>query len=176
MSFKRSCVSSLAFVISSVIVVVFDIRNSVLGTINGFLAYSLFIWLRYRYPVGKKLIIGFASFIVSILDDLMGSLTIVPLIGVEAFESARNCQSLPYYLLVTCLTVLYPGIVAIVVILIRRILSGRSKVSAERKNRVVWLFVRPVLLVIADIWAFGQVMRRIRSQSLYKFVVYRKTA
>lgn len=165
-SFKRSCLSSLAYDISLLFAVVFDLRNTVLGTLNGFLGNALFIWARYRYPAGKKLLIGFATFILSILDDLLGSITIIPLIGEEAFELARTCQSRPLFLLVTCLPVLYPGFVALIIRLVRRLLSDHKKDSGERKNHVVWLFVRPTLLVVADIWAFGQVMGRIRSQSV----------
>ncbi len=165
-SFKRSCKSSLAFVFPLILVVAFDLRSTVLGTVNGFLSCVLFIVLRYRYSVGKKLLLGFAMFIASILDDFLGSITIIPLIGEEAFELARTYQSTPLYLLVTCLTALYPGIAALIILLVRSMISARRKASSERKKHVVWLFVRPILLVIADVWAFGQVMSRIRSQSV----------
>lgn len=165
-SFKRSCISSLGNVFPLIILIVFDLRNTVLGTLNGFLGYALFVWLRYRYPAGKKILIGFVAFIVSILDDLLGSITIIPLIGVEAFELARTCQSRPLFLLVTCFPMLYPAIAALIILLVRRMRSARGKASGEHKKHVVWLFARPILLVVADIWAFGQVMGRIRSQSV----------
>ena len=161
---KRALMSSLSFLVTSIVTVGFGLRNSAVGTIIGFVAYWSFVWLRYRYPFGKALLLGFIVFIISIVDDLIGSLTLMPLMGAEAFELGRTCQHPGYAIFMTSMVLLYAGIAGLFILLIRKIVGVRKKHETGR-TRIIWMFVRPVLLVIADIWAFGQAMQRIRDQA-----------
>lgn len=161
--FKRIAYSFLVMLPAIAANTWFGLRNSVIGTLTGLIMSLCFVLARYRYPIGKTLLWGFIMFVITLICDVLGSLVFVPLMGAEFFEKARTYQDHAASLLITNGCSVFAGIAAVVIVLLRGIFHP-DRHQESGKSRLVWLFIRPALLIIADIWAFGQAMSRIRSQ------------
>ena len=164
-SLKRMVLSFLAFVFSTSMVTFLPIRNSIIGTLNGLLSGILFIRFRYQTPVSKTLLWGFIMFIISIIDDLIGSLTLLPLLGQEMFDQSRNYSSFISSALLNILVISYVGVAALCIYLFRILFKTKKNIK-RKKLHTAWLFIRPVLLILSDIIVFGQAMARINDQAV----------
>lgn len=125
------------------------------------MAWGLFchisvVWVRHRFPAKKTLFYGFLVFIFSLVADISASFLMMQFFTPELFAQALDRSGLPGMLLSNSTPIVIYFVISLIIQLYRFLRS-------QRTERFTYLlcFLRPVALVIVNIWVFSQAMDRI---------------